>query len=186
MNQLLHEGLLLAERSRLDNLSGTFRQRAAGARHDEVFSGLLILAGIIVAIWLLSRLLAYQKRRRTVNSPRKLFLALCRIHALPWSDRWLLWRLAKSRRLADPARVFLEPTLYDQLGLDRSWAVQWPRLDALRSELFFQPPSEEKSPPRSAKPGQGLPPVTPLLPPAPSPMLDIPPWVPLQEAATRG
>ena len=38
---------------------------------------------------------AMHGRHRSYHSPWRLFFSLCRAGKLPWSDRWLLWRLAR-------------------------------------------------------------------------------------------
>jgi len=71
-----------------------------------------------------------------LSSPNRLFLSLCRAHGIAWSDRWLLWRLAASQRLKDPARLFLEPERLDPdlaRPLSRRRAA---RLERLRLQLF--------------------------------------------------
>jgi len=107
MNSLIYHGMLLAQRSRLDSLAGGFKGRRIDG--DDMLQGLLALAGIAAAVWALSYLLALQERRRLYSSPRRLFLSLCRAHRLRWSQRWLLWRVARWQGLRDPARLFVEP-----------------------------------------------------------------------------
>ena len=167
-----------------------------------MMTGLLILAGVAALVWLLSRFLAYQDRRQAYNSPLRLFLALCKAQRLRWSDRWLLWRLARARRLKDPGRLFLEPQWFEASGLSRRWLVHAARLARLRDRLFAEAPAAKKKdrPGGAAAPGgtgvspvfagstgetpvspkaagpTGIPPLTPLLPTPPNPALDIPPW----------
>jgi hypothetical protein len=197
MHSLSCHFLLLAERSRIDNLSDSFRGHASSVDKSEVVAGLLILAGITTVVWLLSRLLASQGERKPYRGPRRLFLSLCTAHELRWSDRWLLWRLAVARRLKDPARVFLEPQRFEEAGLPRSLRVRAVRLRQLRDGLFAQPvkkePTDASHPsPQQTKdsanrqeimasqqqtsPKQAAPAATPLLPLPPSPVLDVPPW----------
>ena len=190
MHGLWNHTLLLAQRSRLDNLSGSFKGRSNGIDKGDMMTGLLILAGVAALVWLLSRFLAYQDRRQAYNSPLRLFLALCKAQGLRWPDRWLLWRLARSRRLKDPGRLFLEPQWFETAGMPRSLFIQGARLARLRARLFAEPPPAAKRNDRQAEleprpaavaagksPGKkGGQTVTPLLPTPPKAALDIPPW----------
>ena len=92
MNALL--GILLAQRSRLDNLSDAFRNRPNTTDRDDVLLGALIIIALLAGIWGLSRLLALKERRQVCDSPRRLFQSLCKAHRLRWSEQWLLWRVA--------------------------------------------------------------------------------------------
>ena len=184
MHSLWDHCLLFAERSRLDNISEPFKGRPTPVDKGDIVAGLLILAGIAALVWLLSRFLGAQDRRQTYNSPRRLFFSLCRMQGLRWSDRWLLWRLARARRLKDPARLFLEPQWFEATGLGRSLRLRATRLKQLRQGLFAglrkqeekQPPAGEKAtPPRPLPLAKGSSP-PPLLPVQPSPVLDISPW----------
>ncbi len=71
-----------------------------------------------------------------LSSPNRLFLSLCRAHRIAWSDRWLLWRLAASQRLEDPARVFLEPERLDPDAAGPFSARRAARLERLQRKLF--------------------------------------------------
>ena len=108
MNALL--GILLAQRSRLDNLSDAFRSSPNSSDWDEVMLGSLIIALLIVGLWGLSRLLAVRERHRVYDSPGRLFQQPVPAHRLRWSDRWLLSRVARLQRLRDPAGCFSSPS----------------------------------------------------------------------------
>ncbi len=187
MHGLWNHSLLLAQRSRLDHLSDSFKGQPNSIDKGEMMTGLLILAGVAALVWLLSRFLAYQDRRQAYNSPLRLFLALCKAQRLRWPDRWLLWRLARARRLKDPGRLFLEPQWFEASGLPRSMFVHGARLARLRDRLFAEPPAAKRKDRPAApetrpaaavqSPGPtGIPTLTPLLPTPPNPALDIPPW----------
>ncbi len=196
MHGLWNHSLLLAERSRLDHLGDSFKGRTSGIDKSEMMTGLLMLAGVAALVWLLSRFLAYQDRRQAYNSPLRLVLALCKAQRLRWSDRWLLWRLARGRRLKDPGRLFLEPQWFEASGMPRRLIVHAARLARLRDRLFAEPPAAKKkdrqggagvSPvfggstgdtpvPLNAPGKTATPALTPLLATPPNPALDIPPW----------
>jgi hypothetical protein len=134
--RLAFDAALVAEGSRLKGLSSGFRQEGDPVDMRAVLVGLLIAAGFVVALWLLARLVERQSGGRRSNSPLGLFLSLCRAHKLRWPDRWLLWRVARHHRLADPARVFLEPERLATAGLGPRLRRYAGRLEGLRARLF--------------------------------------------------
>ena len=143
MNRLLYHAILLAERSRLDSLSSGFRGRRARFHKEDLVVGLLILGGIALAVWILSYALKFQEQRRSRPSPLRLFLSLCKAHRLRWSQRWLLWRVARARQLRDPARLFLEPEMLEAADLGRWFETRRAQLKQIRHRLFErleQPP----------------------------------------------
>jgi hypothetical protein len=189
MHELISRCLLLAQRSRLDHLSDPFKRPSAGIDPRDVTRALAILAVIIVLAWLLLRLRAVQERHRPYHGPLRLFLALCKAHNLRWSERWLLWRLARAQRLKEPARLFLEPQRFDIADPRRLSPGEAARLRRIRDQLFSGPPraakGEQGRPPRETKlaalpspplPALPLPSATPLWPTPPGPAIDIAPW----------
>ena len=179
--------ILLAQRSHMDSLGNSFRSH--GNAPSDVVLGLLILAALVLGIWALARLLAIRERRRSFDSPRRLFLSLCRAHQLSWRDRWLLWRVAKVQKLKDPARLFLEPERFEAARLGPALTAKTPRLAALREQLFLRKARSEPAKPaparRPAPQATILPPSLPSLSPLPplpplpaarGPSLDIAPW----------
>jgi hypothetical protein len=176
--------ILLAQRSRMDNLSDAFRNRPNAPDREQILWGLLLLAALVAGIWLLSRLLALRERRRTYSSPLRLFLSLCRAHRLRWSERWLLWQWAKAQRLKDPGRLFLEAERFAEPQLGQTLPSKAARLREIRDRLFAGPPRTKKEAqntalkrtPKAAAAG------TPLAPPLSLPSLDVPPWSATTEA----
>ncbi|MBN2475362.1 MAG: hypothetical protein JXB62_12190 [Pirellulales bacterium] len=167
INHTICRAVLLAQQGRLGDLARPFKGRRTRIDVGDVVAGLLILAGIIAAAWLLYRLLAQLERRGSYFSSGALFLALCRAHRLGWSQQRLLWRVAWFHRLREPARLFLEPERFDPMQLDPAWRLYAAELDRLRRVLFADPQKQEPDQQR---------PATPLSPPPISPTLDIPPW----------
>jgi hypothetical protein len=97
--------------------------------YTMVFFEVAALAGAAwLTLWLIRR-----ANDAGGNSPGRLFAHLCRAHGLDWSDRRLLLRLARSRGLADPARVFVEPRFLQATSVDSAPAA---RLTELRRRLF--------------------------------------------------
>ncbi len=176
MRDLFSHCLLLAARSRLDNLSQPFRDRSNTIDRGELTRALAILAVVIVLAWLLARVRTVRERRRAYHGPLRLFLSLCKAHNLLWSERWLLWGLARAQRLKQPARLFLEPQWFDTAGLGRAWRVRAASLSAIRDRLFSAPPHRAEQEP-------ALPlPAAPSAPKRPAPALDIGPWLTGAEA----
>lgn len=182
MGDLLLRGILLAQRSRLDDVFSEFRGRRERVDTQYVFAGLAVLAAVILGLWIASRLASGKERRRPYHSPGLLFYGLCRAHRLSWSDCWLLWRVAQFRGLADPAAVFLEPERLDAEGLSPGLATRAWQLRGLRARLFAgldgegpggadAAPAENQALPQT--PGAA---VGPVFPTARSPGLELPPW----------
>lgn len=173
---LLNHGILLAQGGRLDGLRKGFE----GRRFDfgDVLTAVLILGGIGLAVWVLSYLLSLRERRRGYSSPLGLFLSLCKAHRLRWSQRWLLWRLARSQRLRDPALLFVEPERFQPASLGPTLRSRSDELAQLRGRLFAEPKQQSpRRPPAADSSLAGTP-----LPPVPSPpALDVSPWPPSSE-----
>ena len=129
---------LLADEARFAHLGDRFRGSHESFGLFDLFVMVLVLGGIVVLIWLLTRVLTIVERRR-YKSPLRLFLALCRAHEINWSDRWLIWRLARAHRLSHPAQVFVDPARFDGQGLSRGFTVKRHRLNAIRDKLFAEP-----------------------------------------------
>lgn len=181
MNDLLHHGILLAQRSRLEGLSRGFKGQRINT--GDIVTGLLVLAGIVVVVWALSYLLTLQERRRSYTSPGRLFFSLCKAHRLRWPQWWLLWRVARSQRLRDPARLFLEPERLEPSNLGSSLQMRAAQLKELRERLFAEPEQQQDeqdlAPPETPDSRRAG---TPLAPVPSTPALDIPPWPPVPHA----
>ena len=134
MHDLAIGSLLLANRSRLENLSREFQQGLSPEGCKQLILFLTVLAAASLLFWGLAR---WMERRHGLgaNRPLGLFLSLSKPHRLGWSDRWLLWRLARSHRLRAPARLFLEPERFEASRLPL--AMRRTRcLEALQERLF--------------------------------------------------
>ena len=176
MCDLLYQGILLGQQSRLEGLSRGFKGRRIDA--GDVVTGLVILGAIGLAVWLLSALMNYQERRRGRSSPIRLFLSLCKAHGLRWSQRWLLWRVARAHRLRDPARLFLEPERLRPDGLGPAFRLRGLQLKQLYDRVFGDLEDRKKpkdaAPPESSDSEQTG---TPLPPVSSQPALDVPGWI---------
>ena len=185
MNRLLCDGSLLGQRSRLDEVTSVLRNRPNQIDTQYVLTGLLVLTAIVLAMWLLSQLLARQERRKSYNSAWMMFFSLCKAHGLSWSDRWLLWRLARHQGLRDPARLFLGPERLADDNLSPGLRLRQAQCTALRGRLFADlegtpggPSGTRRSPGEAPQqqPADGAAPLA--FPIADKPALDAPPWAP--------
>ena len=96
----------------------------------------LLLTGLVVVfsvLWLVAR---WSERRVRNDSSLGLFWTLANTHELSWSDRWLLWRLARAKRLPEPALLFLDPRLTSPQSSHHLAPHSTDRLKALRRRLF--------------------------------------------------
>jgi hypothetical protein len=130
--------LILAEEERMQNLFRSLRAIKAKEGMDDAVYGLLILAGIIFVMLILSLIIDLRNRRRGYSNPRSLFWNLCRAHKLKLSDRWLLWRMARLQKFTDPARLFLEPQWYSRSRVPAELRQYETRLKGIRNKLFSE------------------------------------------------
>lgn len=89
--------------------------------------GLILLFGVIRV----ARRLAHHRH----NSHPGLFCGLCRLHRLDRNSRRLLRQVAQCYRLAQPARIFIEPQWLDPARLTPLRARS-AEIVALRNRLF--------------------------------------------------
>jgi hypothetical protein len=192
MNGWYYPAALIADANRWDNVSSGFRSGFEGRRIEplDLVLGFLIMVGIVGAAWLLSYVLKLQERHRVYSSPFRLFLSLCRAHGLRYREYWWLWRLARSRRLHPPARVFLEPEHFAPAHLSPALRRRAEMFARLRERLFVEPAEqgrnlEELGEPKGLPPADGRtePRAEEPLPPGPAPALDIPPWTTVNSEA---
>ncbi len=165
--------ILFAQRSRSDGFRDGFRGTTGS---DDVLLGLLIVAALVAGMWAISRLVSVGRKRRGYNGPWRLFWALCKAHHLNWSDRWLLYRVARNQALHDPGRLFLEAQHWEEKNLGPRFALEYPRLKALRTRIFGEMTRSPVVEPVSRPVPLVSRPAPPLFPGLPSPTLDVPPW----------
>ncbi len=180
MNHVLLACVLLAQQDPLQNIAEEFKGREARLESGYLWTGLWILLGIVAALFLLAKLFHLCEKRRPTNSSIRLFLSLCRAHRLRWSERWLLWRVAREQQLKDPGRLFLEPERLDPANLSPVLQLRAARLEGIRSRLFAGVPTEDAPPPEQGQAAGASPsPQTaggalPVVPTAQSPASDVP------------
>ncbi|HZZ71215.1 MAG TPA: hypothetical protein VFE24_03125 [Pirellulales bacterium] len=120
-----------------------WRELGSGFQGDRAhlrITDLLLLLSVVVlvglAFWALTRIMAKEDRKRGFNSPKALFLALCKAHQLPRRDRRLLKRLARQNGLQPASRMFLEPDLFRSERLAAGLKSQSAQIEALSARLF--------------------------------------------------
>jgi hypothetical protein len=139
MNNLLHYGVLLAQESRLESMGRVLNRKRSNFDTQALVVGLMVVGCMALAIWALSYISTIRERRWARTSPALLFLTLCKAHGLCWSDTWLLWRVARSQRLRDAGRLFLEPERLEVANLRPSLRSQASRLEDIQRRLFEDP-----------------------------------------------
>jgi hypothetical protein len=105
--------------------------------------GIALLA--IVSVYMLMKLLNYLQNRRQEESrarPMALFLRVQSQMGLSLPERWNLWRLAKTLKVANPTALLISPVLFDravaEYGARRSGTTRQ-QLAAIRRRLFGRP-----------------------------------------------
>ena len=119
--------------SRLESFSGGFRRNRAQIDSGDV---ILLLTGLVVVfsvLWLVAR---WSERRVRNDSSLGLFWTLAKAHEISWGDCWLLWRLARAKRIVEPALLFLDPRLTSPQSSHHLAPHSTARLRALRRQLF--------------------------------------------------
>ena len=130
--------ILLGESEQMDRMMQAFRAIRKDTATSEAWLGLIIFMAVLTVLALLTFISHWRQRQRKIFSPRKLFFEICRAHRLKWSERRLLWRLARSQKLEDPAVIFLTPECFDIARLTVDIRPQAEDLRELRGRLFAE------------------------------------------------
>jgi hypothetical protein len=128
--------LLLAEQDRMQDLFRAFRAAQAREGMEQLVYGALFCVVVGAAAFVIVQLIRSRRRRKGRTSPWGLFVELCHAHKLNWRQRWLLWRLARIKKLSHPARLFIEPELFAAGGLPRELRGSSVQLNTIRARLF--------------------------------------------------
>lgn len=112
------------------------RRRRGGADTGEVLLYLAIAAVVIGVICGTLYAVSRYRLRQRFNSHSSLFTGLCQRHELDRGAQSLLKQIAGHHNLKHPARVFIEPKLFDPNGLGGSLRSQGLQVAALRNQLF--------------------------------------------------
>lgn len=114
----------------------SFRPSTGGADSAKTIAALAAVLAVGAVLFFVWRVAARRNPGKSQSSPRRLFLSLCRAQRLSWSETWLLWILARRQKLADPARLFVEPERFELAALDDGLKGNAVRIERLRSRLF--------------------------------------------------
>lgn len=136
LDNLVWQLMLAPGDPRWRSMGRGFRGRRAMLDSDDLSMLLLILTGVVLAVFLLSRFLSRQDRHKSHNSPRALFRSLAKAHELDRKRRGLLRQVARWQRLAHPARLFLEPWRFEPVNLSPPLRKRLDEIRALRDHIF--------------------------------------------------
>jgi hypothetical protein len=139
--------ILIAENERTRQMMQALRSARNSTSSNSTWLGLMILMAALLAFVALAIIVQRQQRQRKVSCPRSLFFEICRAHRLTWFERRLLWRLARSQKLADPARLFLSPECFEIGSLTVALRSRAEELRKLSERIFLEPLEEKKSDP---------------------------------------
>ena len=168
--------------ARLNKIQSAFKARETTVDSSQVLIGLAVLTIVIIVLYFVSRAMERRARRGHFDSSLGLFLSLAKEHNLGWSERWLLWRLARCHQLKEPARLFLEPERFDSSNLTDSLLIKHDRLKLISRRIF----AERTENPEQTDPGSKTVQESPApIPERPCPLsfpidenpaLDVPLW----------
>lgn len=119
--------------SRLESFSRGFSGDRAQFDSGDVAIFLTGLAALFGVLWLVA---SWSERRVRKDSSLGLFLTLAKAHALTWSDRWLLWRIARAKGVTEPALLFLDPRITSPQAAYHLAPHSADRLKTLRRQFF--------------------------------------------------
>jgi hypothetical protein len=126
---------LLGQTAPYADREGPARGGAEGSGWGDFVWAVLGVAALAGAVWL-TRWVIRRAPAAPAHDPNRLFAGLCQAHGLNRSDRRMLRRLARSRGLADPARLFVEPQFFEVPSSDPTLGSQAGCLNELRQRLF--------------------------------------------------
>jgi hypothetical protein len=136
MNGSLWTPLLIAQSSAWKHLGDGLHGRRG---RTDLFDFWPVALGLVVVAIAVAAVVAIRKRddmSQKCNDPNKLFRELSLAHKLNRGSQKLLWQLAEAFQLAQPAEVFLTPTLFHSAQLPPELQGEEERLQALHQQLF--------------------------------------------------
>jgi hypothetical protein len=137
-----HSTWILAQQAPWQHMGRNFKGEEAKLQLSDIVALAAIIGALVLAAWLLTRFLARHDRRRRFNSPGALFNSLCQVHELNAVERKLLLRHAREQALADPGRLFLEPSRFAGVHSGAHQDSDTAELASLRDRLFGELQSE--------------------------------------------
>jgi hypothetical protein len=138
MMQHSAQWLILAASQDMHRVWGRFDHARPGfdSNHLVIILGSLALLAIVLFGWIRA---ARQSAKSFLNeSPTRLFRELCAAHRLSLPSRRMLKRLASTRRLANPAMLFMQPEHFETTTLPAHLQPSANKIQKLRETLFEQ------------------------------------------------
>ena len=135
-NCVLQWLILLAARQDMHRVWGRFDHGRPGFDASYLIIAVALVALVIVAAWSWRRDASRSTKGFSSNSASRLFRELCAAHGLKLASRRLLKRLAESRRLTNPATLFVEPQHFDTKNLPAELKSSANELRQIRNQLF--------------------------------------------------
>jgi hypothetical protein len=123
---------------RVDRMMEAFRASRGDYNLNQSWTGLLIFLAVAAFIALVGMVIKSYWRQWNASSPRILFMQICRAQKLKWPQRILLWRLAQSQKLAEPASLFLQPECFEIGRLTVEMRPYREELQILKEVLFSE------------------------------------------------
>ena len=123
-----------------DSLFAVASVPANQANTQQMLTFLLGAVTAISAVCAAMMGISHLLRKRRAYSHTGLFAGLCNHHGLDRANRQLLKRIARHLRLKHPARLFLEPQLFDPAKLASIAGGNPKRIVALQMRLFAKTP----------------------------------------------
>ena len=134
---------LLADKADIwRELGSGFQGEKSGLSFNDVMLLVSVIALVCMSFWMLARVMAKQDRKQGFNNPKELFKSLCQAHGLSRGEQSLLKQLARQKQLELPARVFLEPGMFQPDNLPTDLKAQAARYQSLGKRLFAVPVAE--------------------------------------------
>jgi hypothetical protein len=110
--------------------------RADNSGDQTTLTWVAVGAGLAAVLLAAGYLAARLARRHGSHSHAALFRQLCRIHHLDRASRALLRRVAAQYRIAQPARLFVDPRWLDSAARSATPPGSREHLSAIQSRLF--------------------------------------------------
>jgi hypothetical protein len=170
--------ILFADGPRTREVIEALRSPANDHLPKEFWYGLLMVSVISVFAWAIWVIVKRRWLEWKSSSASALFNDICRAHGLTMPERRLLWNLAVSQKLPEPASLFLKPECFEIGRMTVEMRSHAEEFRQLRDRIFVDLNMESKSTKKTVKeihqvsesPTAALP-----LPPMP-PTLDLPQW----------
>ncbi len=123
------------DKERISHMAEHFQDRGASVSATEVVVFFAVVALLCIVLWRVARMVA-MRDGRSYFSTNGLFKQLCQQHDLDWPSCQLLRRLARARRLDNPAQLFLEPDWFDAVEIPVPLQPFRPQLEQIKQRLF--------------------------------------------------